>query len=75
MEYGELESGYYSLEVGTTLDKRMGGARVWWLILKEQALIADDETCAFERVGIGYQYIESTLGLFSGASRKTIKLV
>jgi hypothetical protein len=75
MEYGEWEKGYYSLEVGTTVDNRTGGARVWWLVLKEQSLAADGETRTFERVGIGYKYTESGLGLFAGACRMTIKLV
>jgi hypothetical protein len=74
-KYGEWESGYYCLEIGTTHDNRTGGARVWWLILKEQPVAANGESCTFERVGIGYQYTESTLALFSGASRKTIKVV
>lgn len=73
MEYGIWESGYYCLEVGSTVDYSRAGARVWWLVLKEQTIAADGETSIFERVGIGYKHTTSPLDLFS--RRKTIKLI
>lgn len=70
MQYGEVDCGYYCLQVGTTLDSRTGGARGWWLVLKKQSLPLTDVPCSttspiptFERVGIGYEYFPiSSLG-------------
>ncbi len=77
MEYGELDRGFYCLEVGTNLDPRTGGARVWWLVLKQQSFtdttgLAECPLHTFERVGIGYKYVpESSLrySLFLGVAK------
>lgn len=81
MEYGESSRGYYCLQVGVTLDLRTDGARVWWLVLKEQSFaVADDPLPAtsaprnFERVGIGYKYFPISIrgyGLFFNAAKST----
>lgn len=81
MEDEKCDSAYYCLEVATNYDPRRRRARVWWLVLREQHGVAEEDPVrlfkTFERVGIGYKQIDSELscGLFSHSGKKVIKLI